>query len=108
MRSSHHRRWRRRPYLLRGLVRCGICQRKMQGASICKDVYYRCIARTLAPGAAALADHPRTVNLREDHLLEPLNGWIGRLVRPEQRGPDGHRTCGIPRRWWGSGRVRSC
>jgi Recombinase zinc beta ribbon domain len=69
----------KRPYLLRGLVRCGICRRKMQGASIRKGVYYRCIARTLAPGAAALADHPRTVNLREEHLLEPLNGWIGRL-----------------------------
>ena len=69
----------RRPYLLRGLVRCGICQRKMQGASIRKGVYYRCVARTLAPGSTALAGHPATVNLREEHIVEPLNGWIGRL-----------------------------
>jgi DNA invertase Pin-like site-specific DNA recombinase len=68
------------PYLLRGLVRCGICRRKMQGATIRqRDTYYRCMARTLAPGSAALADHPRTVNLREADVLEPLNGWIGRL-----------------------------
>jgi hypothetical protein len=69
-----------RPYLLRGLVRCGFCSRKMQGALIRKeDVYYRCLARSLAPGSAALADHPRTVNLREDDVVPPLNAWIGRL-----------------------------
>ena len=69
-----------RPYLLRGLMRCGICSRKMQGATIRgHDTYYRCMARTLAPGSAALADHPRTVNLRETDVLEPLNSWIGRL-----------------------------
>lgn len=55
-----------RPYLLQGLMRCGICDRRMQGAMIRKDhVYYRCLARTLAPGSTALADHPKTVNLRE-------------------------------------------
>lgn len=31
------------------------------------------------PGSAAWADHPRRVNLREADVLEPLNGWIGRL-----------------------------
>ena len=24
-------------------------------------------------------DHPTTVNLREEHILGPLNGWIGQL-----------------------------
>lgn len=69
-----------RPYLLRGLVRCAICSRRMQGAVIRKhETYYRCMARTLAPGSAALADHPRTVNLREYDVVEPLNAWIGSL-----------------------------
>jgi hypothetical protein len=73
-----------RPYLLRGLMRCGICGRRMQGAVIRKQhTYYRCLARTLAPGSAALADHPKTVNLREDDVLEPLNGWIGHLFGSE-------------------------
>jgi hypothetical protein len=43
----------------------------------------RCAARTLAPGSAALADHPNTVNLREDVIVEALNRWIGRLFHPE-------------------------
>lgn len=69
-----------RPYLLRGLMRCGICSRKMQGATIRHhDTYYRCMARTLAPGSPTLTNHPRTVNLREADVLEPLNGWINRL-----------------------------
>ena len=52
----------------------------MQAAVIRKqEVYYRCMARTLAPGSAALAEHPRTVNLREFDVLESLNGWIGQL-----------------------------
>lgn len=73
-----------RPYLLRGLMRSGICGRRMQGAMIRKHhIYYRCLARTLAPGSAALADHPKTVNLGEDDVLEPLNGWIGHLFGDE-------------------------
>ncbi|WP_235022926.1 recombinase family protein [Amycolatopsis alkalitolerans] len=73
-----------RPYVLRGRVRCGICTRRMQAAVIRKqEVYYRCMARTLAPGSAALADHPRTVNLREFDVLESLNGWIGQLFNQD-------------------------
>ncbi|WP_153032052.1 recombinase family protein [Amycolatopsis sp. YIM 10] len=71
-----------RTYLLRGLVRCGVCHRKMQGATIRKGAYYRCTARTMAPSSPALADHPKTVNLREDVVVEAINGWIGYLFEP--------------------------
>ncbi|WIX92610.1 recombinase family protein [Amycolatopsis sp. DG1A-15b] len=71
-----------RTYLLRGLLRCGACHRKMQGATIRQHVYYRCTARTMAPGSAALADHPKTVNLKEGAVVAALNGWIGRLFEP--------------------------
>jgi hypothetical protein len=37
------------------------------------------LARSLAPGSPALADHPQTVNVREADLLELLNKWIGRV-----------------------------
>ena len=37
----------------------------MQGATIRKDPYYRCTSRTMALGSLKLADHPKTVNLRE-------------------------------------------
>ncbi|NUT49851.1 MAG: recombinase family protein [Saccharothrix sp.] len=73
----------KRPYPLRGLIRCAVCGRKMQGEAVRKGTYYRCTARTLAPGSAALADHPKMVNLREDVVLTALNGWIGRLFAPE-------------------------
>jgi hypothetical protein len=73
-----------RPYVLRGRVRCGICTRRLQGAVIRKEeVYYRCMARTLAPGSAALAEHPRTVNLREFDILELVNRWLGDLFKPK-------------------------
>ena len=72
-----------RSYLLRGLVRCGVCHRKMQGATIRKGAYYRCTARTLAPGSAQLADHPKTVNLREDVVVTAINGWLGHLFDRE-------------------------
>jgi hypothetical protein len=70
-------------YLLKGLVRCEICQRKMQGAVIRKGIYYRCIARTLAPGSPVLADHPKTVNLREDVVMPALHGWLCRVFDPD-------------------------
>jgi hypothetical protein len=31
----------------------------------------------------ALAEHPKTVNLREEVLTEAINGWIGGLFSPE-------------------------
>jgi hypothetical protein len=55
----------------------------MQGAMIRQRVLYRCIARRLAPGSAALADHPKTINLREDVLTGAINRWIGRLFDQE-------------------------
>lgn len=72
-----------RLYLLRGMVYCDICDRRMQGANIRNDHYYRCLSRTLVPGSAALSSHPKTVNLREDLLLGPLDEWIGGLFAPE-------------------------
>ncbi|MEU8633193.1 hypothetical protein AB0C38_13555 [Amycolatopsis sp. NPDC048633] len=53
--------------LVIGLVRCKICTRKM------------------APGSAALADHPRTVNLRKDVVVAPINEWLCQVFHPENR-----------------------
>jgi Recombinase zinc beta ribbon domain len=74
-----------REYLLRGLVTCGACSRRMQGATIRKGTYYRCTTRTMAPGSPALADHPLTVNLREDHVVEVINDWLNGLFARENR-----------------------
>ena len=69
----------KRPYLFRGRIRCAVCGRKMEASPRAHGTYYRCPARTLAPGSPVLASHPPAVYLREDPIKEAVNGWIGRL-----------------------------
>ncbi|GAB3741136.1 hypothetical protein GCM10027598_71560 [Amycolatopsis oliviviridis] len=66
-------------YLFRGLIGCGACERKMEGGPRKYRMYYRCPARTLAPGAPALLAHPPTIYLRKEPLRDVANGWIGGL-----------------------------
>lgn len=69
-----------RAYALRGLLRCAYCGRRMHGAIVRKTkLYYRCLARSLAPGSEALAEHPRTVNVPELDVVDALNRWVGGL-----------------------------
>ncbi|WP_184728487.1 recombinase family protein [Saccharopolyspora phatthalungensis] len=73
----------KRPYLFRGRIRCAVCTRKMEASPRAHAMYYRCPARTLAPGSAALAEHPPAVYLREDLIRDAANGWLGGLFAPE-------------------------
>lgn len=71
----------RRPYALRGLIHCGICQRRMEGTWAHDAPRYRC----KYPTEYALAnhiDHPRTVYVREDAILPQLDGWLAGLFAP--------------------------
>ncbi|WP_229373464.1 recombinase family protein [Umezawaea beigongshangensis] len=43
----------KRPYPLRGRVRCAYCSRRMEGTPRKTRTYYRCSARTLVPGSPA-------------------------------------------------------
>ncbi|MEV6360479.1 recombinase family protein [Nocardia asteroides] len=70
-------------YLFRGRIHCDICGRKMQGEILRDAVYYRCRARTLAPGSPVHAAHPATVNLREEELIEPLDNWLSTLFHQD-------------------------
>ena len=72
-----------RPYLFRGLIRCGECERKMEASPRAHATYYRCPARTLAPGSPSLATHPPAVYLREDPVRDAVNDWIGHLFARE-------------------------
>ncbi len=72
-------------YLLAGRIRCEICGRRMQGETVHRHPYYRCRAKTIAPGSAVLAGHPRTVNLREDLLVGPVDGWLSSVFGREHR-----------------------
>ncbi|WP_435592795.1 recombinase family protein [Nocardia sp. bgisy118] len=74
-----------REYLLRGLLRCDACGRKMQAEVVSGTVYYRCRAKTLAPASPVLAEHPPSVNLREDHLVAPIDRWLATLFHRTHR-----------------------
>ncbi|MFI6225165.1 hypothetical protein ACIBEH_31780 [Nocardia salmonicida] len=70
-------------YLYRGKIYCEICNRKMLGETLRQSIYYRCRARTLAPGSSVQAAHPPTVNLREADIIEPIDDWLSTLLHPE-------------------------
>jgi hypothetical protein len=75
----------KRPYPLRGRVRCGYCRRRMEGTPRQGRTYYRCTARSLAPGSPVLNDHPKNIYLPERAVLAPINAWIGSLFDDERR-----------------------
>jgi hypothetical protein len=71
-----------RPYLLRGLLVCGLCGRRMSGQHNHAEAYYRC----RYPTEYALAnnvEHPRTVYLRELEVVTQLDRWFAQLFDPE-------------------------
>jgi DNA invertase Pin-like site-specific DNA recombinase len=72
-----------RPYLLRGLIRCGLCDRRMQGSWNHNQAYYRC----RYPTEYALprrAEHPPTVYVREAQIVPPLDDWISGIFEPDR------------------------
>ena len=73
-RSKHH-------YVLRGLLFCGICDRRMQGHWANAAPYYRCRFPT-EYGLANHVEHPRNVTLRQDAHPRPLDGWLARSSTP--------------------------
>lgn len=73
----------RRPFLLRGLLHCGLCARRMQGTWNHDRVYYRC----RYPSEYALppeSHHPGTVYVREGDIVPALDQWLAQLFSPER------------------------
>src|SRR5450755_749675 len=71
-----------RPYALRGVLRCKVCGRRMQGSWNNGAAYYRCVFLSQYAAKNKL-DHPRSVYLREDQLLPSLDHWLGRAFHPD-------------------------
>ncbi len=72
-----------RPYLLRGLLRCGLCDRRMQGSWNHAQAYYRCRYST-EYALPRRAQHPRTVYVREAQIVPPLDSWISGVFEPDR------------------------
>jgi ABC-type transport system involved in cytochrome c biogenesis ATPase subunit len=73
----------KRAYPMRGRVRRGYRERRMEGTPRGERTYYRCAARSPVPGSPALADHPKNVYLPEATVPEQVNHWLGDLFTPE-------------------------
>lgn len=71
------------PYLLRGVLQCGLCDRRMQGSARSGGrILYRCEYgkdRALPQGC----EHPPTVYVREDAIVGRLDSWLASLATPE-------------------------
>lgn len=70
-------------YVLRGLLHCGICERRMQGQKTRDQLFYRCRYPN-EYGLANKTEHPRNVYLAERDLLGPLDGWLSTCFAPHR------------------------
>jgi len=75
------------PYLLRGVLHCEACNRRMQAQTTRRAlhnvVYYRC----RYPQEYALANkviHPQNVYVREDAVVPQLDRWLAGLFAPDR------------------------
>jgi site-specific DNA recombinase len=70
-----------RRYALRGLLRCGLCGRRMQGNWSHDRPHYRC--RFAAEYPIPQDGHPRNIFIREDAILPALDGWLASVFDPD-------------------------
>jgi site-specific DNA recombinase len=70
-------------YPLRGLLYCGICNRRIQGSRNNDQSYYRCTYPSQYATANQIS-HPRTVYLREADILPTLDSWLGKTFDPSR------------------------
>ena len=73
----------RHPHVLRALIFCGLCGRKLQVQSSNGTTYYRC----RYPREYALANHvkhPLNVYVRERDVLPALDGWLATVLAPHR------------------------
>ncbi len=82
-RTGNRQRRVRRHYLLRGLMLCGLCGRKMQSHQAHEMAYYRC----RYPNEYALANHvqhPRNVYVAERDIVPALDNWLLTAFAPHR------------------------
>jgi site-specific DNA recombinase len=76
----------RRTYVLRGRVRCRSCQRRMCGIVRTAHhpdrsaTYYACQHNPADPRRTVPEGHPKTISVREDHLLQTIGDFLATHV----------------------------
>ncbi|MEV6445088.1 recombinase family protein [Amycolatopsis sp. NPDC051716] len=82
-RTTRERTRTQHRYVLRGLLHCGICGRRMQGQKSRDQLLYRCRYPN-EYGLANKTEHPRNVYLAERDLLGPLDRWLSTCFAPHR------------------------
>ncbi len=72
-----------RPYLLRGLLFCGVCGRRMQGNWNHGRAHYRCRFPSEYAAVEGL-EHPLALYVREDQVIPAVDEWLGSLFHPDR------------------------
>lgn len=70
-----------RRYLLHGMMRCGLCSRRMSGQWNHGRAYYRC--RFTDDYGVDPMTHPKSVYVKEDAIVPALDGWLAGLFDDE-------------------------
>ena len=73
-RSAPSRR-RTHDYMLKGMITCSSCGRKLVANVVRGRLQYRCRMKDEYPGL----DHPRSLSVREDQLLPTIDRWLAQL-----------------------------
>lgn len=80
-RSERTRRQTSRCHLFQGMIRCGLCGRKMECRFVGQRSFYRCRARASLPDSSPPpGSHPGSVSLREDAIQVPVTRWLASLL----------------------------
>jgi site-specific DNA recombinase len=82
-RNTRERHRTRHRYVLRGLVYCGLCGRRMQWQQSREVLFYRCRFPD-EYGLANKIEHPRNVYLAERDVLGLLDDWLSTCFAPHR------------------------
>ncbi len=81
IRTAAPTRRRSHDYMLKGMITCNTCGRKLVANVVRGRLQYRCRMKDEYPGI----DHPRSLSIREDQLLPTIDGWLAQLFDGEHR-----------------------
>jgi site-specific DNA recombinase len=71
----------KRVYPLSGMLFCGLCGRRMEGSFNNERKHYRCVYASEYANTNHI-EHPRSLYLREDKVIELIDPWIARAFAP--------------------------
>ncbi|MBK5267192.1 MAG: recombinase family protein [Acidimicrobiia bacterium] len=80
--ATRREKTKRGPYILSGMMRCGVCSRRMQGSWNHDQPYYRC--KFPAEYAIAEHQHPKTIYVKEAAITPSIDRWLAQLFDDER------------------------